>query len=77
MEGGYIMDLLISIIVGAVCASIVSFIFHHRTAVGTLTVDLSNPEKDFYDIHVDNLDILAKKKRLVLKVKTIMPTTQK
>lgn len=63
------MDLVISIIVGVVCATLVSFIFHHRTAVGTLMIDDTDPEKDRYEIHIDNLDILSKKKRVVLKVK--------
>ena len=36
---------------------------------GILRIDQSNPEKDIYRLEIDNLDILPKKKKIVLKVK--------
>ena len=39
-----------------------------RRASGTLRIDQSNPEKDIYRIDIDDLDNLAKKKRIILKV---------
>ena len=36
---------------------------------GILRIDQSNPEKDIYRLEIDNLDILPRKKKIVLKVK--------
>ena len=36
---------------------------------GILVIDQSNWEKDVYRLEIDNLDILPKKKKIVLKVK--------
>ena len=55
----------------------VGFMFGLLTAVGcrsltkndgVLRIDQSNPEKDIYRLEIDNLDILPKKKKIVLKV---------
>lgn len=35
---------------------------------GVLRIDRSNPDKDVYRIEIDDLDTLAKKRRVVLKV---------
>ena len=35
---------------------------------GILRIDQSNPEKDIYRLEIDNLDILPRKKKIVLKV---------
>ena len=35
---------------------------------GILRIDQSNPEKDIYRLKIDNLDILPRKKKIVLKV---------
>ena len=56
----------------------VGFIFGLLTSVicrnltkndGILRIDQSNPEKDIYRLEIDNLDILPRKKKIVLKVK--------
>lgn len=36
---------------------------------GILRIDQSNPEKDIYRLEINNLDILPRKKKIVLKVK--------
>ena len=36
---------------------------------GVLRIDQSNPEKDIYRLEIDNLDILPRKKKIILKVK--------
>lgn len=60
-----------------VCVAI-GFIFGLLTAAicrglakndGVLRIDQSNPEKDIYRFEIDNLDILPRKKKIVLKVK--------
>lgn len=43
-------------------------IYYIKRTCGTLKIDHSNPEKDVYRFDVDDLDSLAKKKRIVLKV---------
>lgn len=56
----------------------VGFIFGILTSVicrslakndGVLRIDQSNPEKDIYRLEIDNLDILPRKRKIVLKVK--------
>lgn len=39
-----------------------------RTVQGILRIDCSDPEKDRYRFDIDNLDILPKKKRIILKI---------
>ena len=35
---------------------------------GILRIDQSNPEKDIYRLEIDDLDILPRKKKIILKV---------
>lgn len=39
-----------------------------RTVQGVLRIDCSDPEKDRYRFDIDNLDILPKKKSIILKI---------
>ena len=48
--------LLLAVIVGAM------------SAIGTLRIDMSNPEKDIYRLDVHDLDKIAKKKYIILQV---------
>lgn len=48
-----------------------------RSASGTLRIDRSDPEKDIYRIDIDDLDKLAKKKQVVLKVDPNADLSQK
>lgn len=62
------MDFVLGIIVAFVFGAIIDILEHLRTARGMLRIDHSNPEKDVYRIEIDDLDDLAKKSRVVLKV---------
>lgn len=55
---GFVSGLLVSVI----CHSLIK-------NDGILRIDQSNPEKDIYRLEIDNLDILPKNKKIVLKVK--------
>lgn len=55
---GFIFGLLTS----AICRSL-------SKNDGILRIDQSNPEKDIYKFEIDNLDILHRKKKIVLNVK--------
>ena len=62
---------------GAIIGVIVSWLFSKiRGVSGTLKIDCSNPEKDIYRIELDNLDVLSKKHRVVLKVDNNVKLTQ-
>lgn len=56
---------ILGLIIGGVIVRILDI---RQTSTGTLLIDHSNPEKDIYQININNLDDLSKKKRVVLKV---------
>lgn len=63
------MELWLAFTAGVVLASIVTNVFIHVLwGHGTLQIDHSNPEKDVFRINVGDLDILSKKKHIILKV---------
>lgn len=62
------MDFVLGVIAAFVFGVIMDIIEYLRTAHGMLRIDHSNPEKDVYRIEIDNLDDLAKKSRVILKV---------
>ena len=47
---------------------ITTLVFISRSTSGTLKIDRTNPDKDVYRLDVDDLDHLAKKRRVVLKI---------
>ena len=53
------------IIIGTIMANVLRLV---RTSFGTLKIDCSDPDKDVYSIEIDDLDKLAKKKLVLLKV---------
>lgn len=54
---------------GVILGAIVSNIFKLMTsASGTLKIDHSNPKKDKYQICIDDLDIIQRSKRMILKI---------
>lgn len=56
---------------GLIIGSVVVTIFWRlRTGSGILKIDTNNPEKDIYRLEISDLDKLAKKKRIMLKVDT-------
>lgn len=54
---------------GIVIGIVITVIFVKvRTVQGVLRIDCSDPEKDRYRFDIDNLDVLPKKKRIILKI---------
>lgn len=58
---------LLLIVAGMLIQGIVTAIFINKP-FGTLRIDRSNPEKDVYKLELGDLDVLAKKRRIVLSV---------
>lgn len=56
---------VIGIVVGAVISNIVRIIW---LSDGVLKIDQTDPDKDTYRLEIDDLDILPKKKTVILKV---------
>lgn len=52
-------------------------IYNLQKAYGVLRIDHSSSEKDVYRFEIDNLDILSKKKFIVLKVDNNADLSQK
>lgn len=66
------------IIIGVMLGSIITnIIFYALSASGTLRIDHSNPDKDVYRIEFGELDKLAKKKRVILKIDNNADLSQK
>lgn len=54
---------------GLFIGSLVVLIYYRFVTIsGVLQIDHSDPDKDIYQINLNSLDDLAKKKRVVLKV---------
>lgn len=62
---------LIYVLIGVFIGSLITTILHcARRSLGTLEINYSDPEKDLYRIVLsDDLDTLAKKKRISLRIK--------
>jgi hypothetical protein len=71
MEFFYIM---LGMILGGVIGVL---IFCLASGSGTLRIDHSNPAKDIYRVEIEDLDILLKKKRVILKVDNHADLSQK
>ena len=56
-----IAGVFIGIIIGLVIETL-------KTSVGTLIIDETDPNTDVYRIEIDDLDKLANKKRVILKI---------
>lgn len=48
-----------------------------QTKRGVLKIDRSDPERDIYRLDIDDLDVLSKKKRLLLKIDNDADLSQK
>lgn len=53
---------IIGIIIGALLAN-------SKTVIGSLIIDDTNENTDVYRIEINDLDVIPKKKRILLKVK--------
>ena len=57
------------IIIGVVIGIAMMYISNRiRSTSGTLRIDHTNPDKDVYRFEINNLDALAKKKRVILEI---------
>jgi hypothetical protein len=66
------------IILGMIIGSGVGIlIFCLVSGSGMLRIDHSNPAKDIYRVEIEDLDILSKKKRVILKVDNHADLSQK
>lgn len=65
------MEFLLQLVVTGIISCLITRLFILRgVEFGTLVIDFTNPEKEVYQIQLDNLDDLPKKKRIVLSVKS-------
>ena len=70
----YFLAFLGGLLAGSLVTNIICLV---KQASGTLRIDHSNPEKDVYRIEIDDLDVLSKKKQVVLKVDNNADLSQK
>ena len=57
------------LVIGLIIGSLVVLIYYRCVTIsGVLRIDHSDPDKDIYQINLNSLDDLAKKKRVVLHV---------
>ena len=71
-------DLLVLFCAGVVLGAAITTVPRLvRTSFGELKIDCSDPDKDLYSIEVGDLDELAKKKRVILKVVKTATFSQK
>lgn len=61
---------------GSLIGNIACMAYIRRT-YGTLKIDHSNPEKDVYLFELGDIDVLSKKKRIILKVDNNAVLSQK
>lgn len=62
------METILGIAIAFVVSVIANAVYYSRIARGTLRIDRTNPEKDIYRLDIDDLDEIAKKKRIVLDI---------
>lgn len=70
--------LALGAVIGAIVGTVVTYFSYSRgVEVGVLKIDRSNPEKDVYRFVVNDIDKMAMKKRIVLKVDANADLSQK
>nr|DAJ97382.1 MAG TPA: Protein of unknown function (DUF2897) [Herelleviridae sp.] len=70
----WIVWLLVGFVFGVFAANIV---IHEKSTAGVLKIDRFNPEKDLYRFEIDDLDSIAGKKHIVLKIEDYADLSQK
>ena len=63
-----ILSIVVGILIGVVITSIIKACTKND---GILRIDQTNPEKDTYRLEINDLDILPRKKKIVLKVENV------
>ena len=61
----YVLVGIVGVLIGVIIGLIIEAL---KTSVGTLIIDETDPNTDVYRIEIDDLDKLANKKRMVLKI---------
>ena len=56
--GGFLIGMVVGLLIA-----------NSKTVMGSLIIDDTDENKDVYRIEIDNLDVLPKKKQILLKVK--------
>ena len=67
------LEFCIGIVVGMIMTCILRRIL---SASGELKIDRSHPEKDLYKLEIDNLDVIPKKRYVILRVRPNSNLTQ-
>lgn len=62
------MDYLILFVCSFVSSIVTMIVMYLTSAHGTLRIDHSNPEKDVYLLEINDLDVLSRKKKVILDV---------
>lgn len=71
------INFTLGMVAGSIVASIVLIVISLlRTSFGTLIIDKSNPDKDSYNIVINDLDKVEHKRRVDLKVSVINDSSQ-
>jgi hypothetical protein len=68
------LTFVIGVVVGALITSVIYYVIR---VSGTLRIDRTDPDRDIYRLELGDLDKLAKKKRVLLKVDTHANLAQK
>ena len=69
---------LVTLAIAFLSGILVDHLIHNlQKAYGVLRIDHSSSEKDVYRFEIDNLDVLSKKKFIVLKVDNNANLSQK
>lgn len=64
-----ILMFTVGLVAGLLMATIITnVIWISRTTKGTLKIDQTNPNKDIYRFEVKDLDVLSKKKAILIKI---------
>lgn len=71
------MEFWVGVIISAVAMAIYHWLMNRIFIDGTLQIDKHDPNKDVYQIHIDDLNRLDKKKRIVLAVDKNATLSQK
>ena len=61
-------ELLMCVVSSLVSSIVTVLIIFLKSVHGTLRIDRSDPNKDIYRLDLDDLDVLTRKKRVILNI---------
>lgn len=62
------MEFVVWAIATCVACRLYLIIHNHFFTDGEITVDMSNPDKDVYQLQLESLEVLETKKRIIFKI---------